>query len=67
MKTFYFEITGMNNGMEIDPFYIESFEPRPSDSVLNVAGDNVRYYKEISKEEYNKGINEDFERYLKGL
>ena len=53
--TKYFKITGLDNGIEIEPYGVETNGSCPT---LNVGlyGDRVRYYEPITKEEYNKLI-----------
>jgi len=51
--TKYFKITGLDNGIPIEPYGVETNGAPPT---LNVGlyGDRVRYYEPITKEEYNK-------------
>ena len=51
----YFKITGLDNGIPIEPYGVETNGSCPT---LNVGlyGDRVRYYEPITKEEYNKLI-----------
>ena len=52
----YWEITGLENGLPIQPFYVEC-ETIPHDA-LEVYGDASRSYVEISKEDYAKAIKQ---------
>ena len=53
--TKYFKITGLDNGIEIEPYGVETNGESPTISV-GLYGDKVRYYEPITKEEYNKLI-----------
>lgn len=52
----YFKITGLDNGIEIEPYGVETNGSCPT---LNVGlyGDRVRYYEPITKEDYQKLTN----------
>lgn len=64
----YYKITGLNEGLPIEPIAIaiESFsreDKNKLDSLLNVGcNDTCRYYEEISKDEYNKLIKANLKR-----
>ena len=55
--TKYFKITGLDMGVPIEP-YIVAQTNDPKDMTLNMHlvthGDQVRYYEEATKEEYEK-------------
>jgi len=56
----YFLITGLSNGIEIDPYMVETFGDLPYVIVNPPYGDEVRYYEELSEhdviENMKKGI-----------
>jgi hypothetical protein len=54
--TKYFKITGLDNGMPIKPYGVETNGSCPQ---LNIGlyGDKVRYYEPITKEEYEQLTN----------
>jgi len=56
--TNYFKITGLENGVPIEPYGVETYASYP---VINVGlhADSVRYYEPITKEEYNKLIQKE--------
>jgi len=54
--TKYFKITGFDNGIEIDPYGVETNGECPTISV-GLYQDKVRYYEPITKEEYQKLTN----------
>lgn len=49
MITKYYKITGLDEGEDITPFAVTQDD---LDLVLNVHGDKVRYYEEITRVEY---------------
>ena len=55
----YFKITGLENGVPIEPYGVETYGSYP---VINIGlyQDSVRYYEPITKEEYNKLIQKEW-------
>ena len=49
----YFKITGLDNGIPIEPYGVETNGSYPHISV-GLYGDKVRYYEPITKEEYRQ-------------
>lgn len=64
----YYKITGLNEGLPIEPIAIaiESFsreDQNELDALLNVGSNGTcRHYEEISKDEYNKIIKANLKR-----
>jgi len=58
----YFEITGLQNGLPIESFYIEC-DGIPYD-ILQVYGDASRDYTEITKETYEQESKKQLNRHI---
>lgn len=54
--TRYFKITGYENGVEIEPYGVETYADYPIIH-CRLYGDRVRYYEPITKEEYEQLSN----------
>ena len=54
--TQYFKITGLDNGIPIEPYGVETNGACP-EFHARLYGDRVRYYEPITKEEYQKLTN----------
>ena len=59
--TKYYKITGLDNGIEIEPYGVETNGSYPQINV-GLYRDSVRYYEPITKEEYNKLIQKKGKR-----
>ena len=55
LRTKYYKITGLDEGVPIEPYYVES-NSVDIHSIVSCYGDCSREYEEISKKEYLKNI-----------
>ncbi len=59
--TRYFKITGLDMGVPIEPYIVaQTNDPRDRTLDIHLAtyGDQIRYYEQATKEEYEKDIKE---------
>jgi hypothetical protein len=63
MQTRYYKITGLNEGLPIEPFAVTADE---LDSALQESGDMCRYYEPITQEEYER-LNSPDQFYVKSF
>lgn len=52
----YFKITGLENGVPIEPYGVETYSSYPLIN-MGLYHDSVRYYEPITKEEYQQLTN----------
>jgi hypothetical protein len=50
----YYKITGLDNGIPIEPYGVETNGGEYPEIYIGLYQDKVRYYEPITKEEYNK-------------
>lgn len=58
----YFKITGLENGVPIEPYGVETYSSYPTEVSRSQYIDSAIYYEPITKEEYNKLIQKEWRK-----